>query len=104
MDLKLKDISDLIKIREYVDVAINTFSIDKKKISSLNGMKILIDKRLVDALLSDDFKTFIDFDNVKAAVQEAARITNIKSGMDNTKEQVTVARDVNRSVILPSSK
>jgi len=89
--MDLKDISDLIQIRNYVMLAINNYNLPKETGSTLNGMLILIDKQITNRLLSDEFKQFIGFENVTKAIKEAREINNIKSGMKPGTDAVTIS-------------
>ena len=79
--MELVEITDLIEIRNYVVAAVNNYSISRDKVSQLNEMLLLIDKRIVDKILSDDFKNLLGYQDVKAIVSEARKISNIKSGL-----------------------
>ena len=82
--MKSADISNLISIRNYVRAAVDNFSIDKETVKNLNSMVILIDKKIVSELMSDEFKDFIGFSGAKEAVKEAASINNIRKDMKPT--------------------
>jgi hypothetical protein len=74
--VKLKELTDLINIRQYVANAIGNPHLDKATINYVNGTLILIDKKIVGILKSDAFKDFIRYDNVKVATQEAVKAGN----------------------------
>jgi hypothetical protein len=63
--MNLKEIEQLINIRNYMTTAINLYTIDKKMISYLNKAIIHLDLKITLALASQDFKTFISFDDSK---------------------------------------
>jgi hypothetical protein len=86
--MDIKDIVDLIHIRNYVGIAVNNSSIDKKKAHALNDIYILLDKAIIDHILDGDFKELIGFDGVEAAVREAAKNNNIRTGMKTSKDPV----------------
>jgi hypothetical protein len=44
-------------------------------------MVILLDRRIVDKLLSDDFKNYIGFQDAEKLLAEARKISDIKSGL-----------------------
>ncbi len=79
--MNLDEINSLIKVREYVVISLNNGSIDRATVSELNGMLILIDRKIIDLLKSQEFKEYIGYRDVRKAIEEVAKITNIKSGM-----------------------
>jgi hypothetical protein len=79
--MNLKELTDLITIRQYVVNSTANPAIDRAAVSYLNGALILIDKKIMAILQSDSFKEYIDHKNVRAAIEEVAKITNIKSGL-----------------------
>ena len=54
--MELNNISNLIKIREYIVVCINNMSIDRQLLNNLNKLLPLVDKKIISILLSDEFK------------------------------------------------
>lgn len=74
--MKLSEIVNLIKIKEYVSDAVGLFSIEKQTIRELNDTLILIDKKIIELVTSKEFKEYIDYDHVKEAKQEVLRISN----------------------------
>ena len=79
--MELKELVDLITIRQYVVNATGNSAIDRATVNVMNGMLILIDRKIMSLLQSDDFKEYIDYKNVRQAIEDVARITNIKSGL-----------------------
>jgi hypothetical protein len=79
--MELKDLADLVAIRQYVRNSIEFHTIDKSTVSELNGILIMLDKKIIEILRSSDFKKFIDYKSVDKVIQEAANISNIKSGL-----------------------
>jgi hypothetical protein len=79
--MDLKEITDLIAIRQYVVNSTANPAIDRETVSYMNGILILLDKKIVTLLKSQDFKEYIDYQNVRRAIEDVARITNIKSGL-----------------------
>ncbi len=79
--MDLKEITELISIRQYVINSIANMAINRETVSYMNGLLILIDKKIVSLLKSDDFKEYVDYQNVRQAIEDVARITNIKSGL-----------------------
>lgn len=80
-DPNLSEISNLIQIRNYVQASVNNYGINKSVVADLNVMVILLDKLIVDKLMSQDFKTYVKFEDKDKAVAEVAKITNIKSSL-----------------------
>lgn len=79
--MDLKEITDLIAIRQYVVNSTNNPAIDRTTVNFMNGVLILLDNKIIGLLQSDDFKEYVDYKDVKKAIQEVAKITNIKSGL-----------------------
>jgi len=79
--MDLKEIVDLIAIRQYVVNSIGNPAIDRATVNFMSNVLLMIDKKIIALLQSDEFKDYINFKDVKQAIQEVAKITNIKSGM-----------------------
>lgn len=79
--MKLDEVTSLISIRQYVVNSIANGSIDRATVNVMNGMLILIDNKILSILQSDVFKDYVGYKDVKRAIQEVAKITNIKSGL-----------------------
>lgn len=79
--MNLKEITDLISIRQYVSNATGNMSLDRSTINELNGILILLDKKIVGILKDYEFKDYIGYQGVKQAIEDVARITNIKFGL-----------------------
>lgn len=79
--MDLKEIINLIKVRDYVANSINNSSIDRSTVSELNGMLILLDKKIINNLKSSEFKDYICFGEVKKTIEEIAKQNNIRSGL-----------------------
>lgn len=79
--MDLKEITDLVAIRQYVVNQIGNGSISRENVSILNGMLILVDNKIIGLLKSDEFKDYIGYKDVRKAIEDVARITNIKSGI-----------------------
>jgi hypothetical protein len=75
--MELKELTDLIKIKEYVANSVGIMAIDRKTVSVLNGILLLLDKKIIEILTSDEFKAYIEYENVQAAKVAAVKITNI---------------------------
>jgi hypothetical protein len=81
--MEFEELIGLIKIREYVVNSTALPTIDRKTVNELNGILLLLDKKIIGLLTSVDFKDYIGYQDVQAAKEAAARITNIYSGIDN---------------------
>ena len=81
--MELKELTDLMEIRKYVVNNVALPTIDRKTVNELNGILLLLDKKIIGILTGPDFKEYIGFKDVEAAKREAAEITNIYSGIDN---------------------
>jgi hypothetical protein len=81
--MDLQELLDLIKIREYVRDNVSLPTIDRKTVSELNGILLLMDQRIIGILTGTEFKDYIGYKNVDEAKRNAAHITNIYSGIDN---------------------
>jgi len=81
--MQFEELIGLIKIREYVVNSTALPTIDRKTVNELNGILLLLDKKIIGLLTGADFKDYIGYHDVQAAKEAAARITNIYSGIDN---------------------
>jgi hypothetical protein len=79
--MDLTELTDLISIRQYVVNSTANPAIDRETVNYMNGLLIMLDKKIVTLLKSDDFKEYINYKDVRKAIEEVARITNIKSGL-----------------------
>lgn len=79
--MELKEITDLITVRQYVVNSTANPTINRETVSYMNGLLILIDRKIVNLLKGQEFKEYIDYQNVRQAIEEVAKITNIKSGL-----------------------
>jgi hypothetical protein len=79
--MDLKEITDLITIRQYVVNSTGNPSIDRKTVNYMNGMLLMLDKKIVELLQSDTFKEYMNYQDVGKAIQEVAKLNDIKSGI-----------------------
>lgn len=77
----LTEIVNLINIRQYVVNATGNPSIDKATVNYMSNSLLMIDKKIIGLLQSDTFKDYINFQDVKKAIEDVRNITNIKSGI-----------------------
>jgi hypothetical protein len=74
--MNFTEIVGLIQIKQYVANAVGMFSIERKKINELNSIMLLIDKKIVDGLLGEEFKEYIGFEKAEEAKAEARRLNS----------------------------
>ena len=55
--MNISEITNLIKIKEYLSNAINNFSIDKSTVTELSKLIPVIDNKIISLLRSDEFKS-----------------------------------------------
>jgi hypothetical protein len=79
--MELTELSNLIAIRQYVVNATGNASIDRATVKYMNNLLIMIDKKIISLLQNEDFQKYVDYKDVKRAVEDVMRITNIKSGL-----------------------
>jgi len=79
--MDLKELVDLITIRQYVVNSTANPAIDRATVNYMNGALLMIDRKIVGLLQSDEFKDYIEYQDVKKAIQDVARLTDIKSGI-----------------------
>jgi hypothetical protein len=83
--MDLTEVTSLIKIRDYVFNARSLPTVDKKFLRELDGILLLLDKKIIDILTGGDFKDYIDYKSVQEAKEAAVRITSIHSGIQGRK-------------------
>lgn len=79
--MDLKELTDLIAIRSYVVDTSNNGSLNRTTVTYMNHILILIDKKIISLLNGEEFKDYINFKDVKKAIEEVANNNNIKSGL-----------------------
>lgn len=79
--MKLQELTDLIAIRSYVVDSSNNGSLNRKTVNYMNGILLLIDKKIISLLQSDDFKEYIQYKDLQQAVSEVVHNNNIQSGL-----------------------
>lgn len=87
---QLKEVVDLIVIRNYVASSVNNFSLKREVTNELNSMTMLLDKLIIDQLTSKEFKSLIHFDQASEVVKDVAKTTNIKAIMNPSNKVVTI--------------
>lgn len=79
--MNLKELTDLISIRQYVSNSIGNASIDRATVHYMSNTLLLLDKKIIDLLKSSEFKEYINYNDVGSVVRQAAELSNIKSGI-----------------------
>ncbi len=79
--LDRQEIVDLINIRQYVVNSTANPALDRAAVNYMNGCLILIDRKIMGLLQSDSFKEYINYGDVRKAIEEVANANNIKSGL-----------------------
>ena len=79
--MNLSDITQLIEIRNYVVNAVNNFTLPKDSSNQLNKMLVMLDRRIVERLLSEDFKNLLGYEDLDKIMAEVIKNNNIKLGM-----------------------
>lgn len=79
--MDLKELVDLITIRQYVVNSTANPAIDRAAVNYMNGALLMLDKKIMSLLQGDDFKDYINYKDVRKAVEEVANNNNIKSGL-----------------------
>jgi hypothetical protein len=82
----LKELTDLISIRQYVGNAIGLSAVKKETIRELDGMLLLLDQKIIGLLTGAEFKNYIGYENVQQAKINAQQITNIYHGIEDRKK------------------
>lgn len=79
--MDLKEIANLITIRNYVFNIINLPTIDKTTVTKMNNSLLLLDKKIIELLSSNEFKDYINYNDINEVIRQVSNITNIKSGL-----------------------
>lgn len=57
----LKELTDLIAVRQYVAETRGSFDVERSAINDLNSILVFLDKKIIDMIRSSDFKSYIRF-------------------------------------------
>lgn len=79
--LDIQEIVNLITIRQYVVNSTANPAIDRRTVNYMNGVLLMVDKKIMGLLEDDRFKDYINYQDVRKAVEEVANNNNIKSGL-----------------------
>lgn len=69
-DLDFTELLDLIAIRNYVVNSVANPIFDRRMIKELDGILILLDKKISVMLTSDEFKEYIGFADLKQTIRD----------------------------------
>lgn len=72
--MNLSEICDLIKIKEYVKQAYEGFNLEKSDYKDFSYILVLLDKKIISSIKSEEFKKFIDFENKEAAMADLLKL------------------------------
>lgn len=79
--MDMQELLDLIAIRAYVVNSVANPIFDRSIVKDLDGILILLDKRIASIITGKEFKEYIGFADIRKAIEEVRNQTNIKSGM-----------------------
>ena len=79
--MDLQELLNLVSIRSYVVNAVANPIFDRATVRDLDGILILLDRRIAGILIGPDFKEYIGYADVRKAIEDVRNITNIKSGL-----------------------
>jgi hypothetical protein len=79
--MDLRELVDLITIRQYVVNATANPTINRDTVNVINGMLLMLDKKILGIIQGNEFKEYVNYADVHQAKVDAANITNIRSGL-----------------------
>jgi len=79
--MELKEIINLIQIRDFIVNTINNPAFDRATVNDLIKIQLLLDKKIIIVLRGPEFKDYINFVDAQKVIEEAAKNNNIKSGL-----------------------
>lgn len=59
--MDLKELTDLIAVRQYIADTRGSFNIERAAINELDSMLVSLDKKIIDIIRSKDFKNYVSF-------------------------------------------
>lgn len=74
--MDLKELSDLITIRNYVLVSVDDFAIDKETSRYMGDLKLMLDQKIIELLKDEKFKDYVGYDGLTEVKQERAKTQN----------------------------
>jgi DNA polymerase III alpha subunit (gram-positive type) len=79
---RLEEVASMIEIKNYVSGLINgNFTLDKAKMKELQGINLLLNIKIVDMILSPEFKSFVNFKDAEKVNKAAAWNNNVKASL-----------------------
>ena len=85
VNIIIKEIISLIQIRKYLSDTMGNPTQNRKIVTEMNNTLLLIDKMIINLIQNPKFKDYINFEDIKNVIKEAANTNNIKSGLINKK-------------------
>ena len=79
--MDLKEMTDLIAIRQYMANAAGNYNLNKDTVNYLAKLILMVDIKLVELLQNSEFKKYVNYQDVDKAVIEARLRSDIKSGI-----------------------
>jgi hypothetical protein len=79
--MNLKEITDLIAIRQYVVNSTANPAIDRATVNYMTNLLLMLDRKIIALLGSDAFKDYVDYQDVGKVKQEVVKLNDIKSGI-----------------------
>lgn len=73
------EVTNLIKIQDYIDKALNMGSTTSSQAKELSDLQLLINRKIFEALTSDDFKDCIEYYKLSEVKKAAVEYSNIKT-------------------------
>ena len=77
----LSELVGLITVRQYVVNSVGNHMLDKATVNYMNGLSMLMDKKIVGLLKSKQFKDYVNYQDIKQTIEDVVKITNIKYNM-----------------------
>lgn len=79
--MNLDELTSLVAIRSYVVDSSGNASLDRKTVNYMNGILLLLDKKIVSILEGEDFKKYINYKDITQAIKDVVNNNNIQSGL-----------------------
>ena len=77
--MKTDEVTNLIKIQDYIDKALNMGATTNVQAKELSDLQLLINKKIFDVLTSEDFKDYVEFHKLSEIKKAAVEYSNIKT-------------------------
>lgn len=72
--MNFKELLDLIAIRGYVVNSVANPIFTRETVKELDGLLILLDKKIVDILTGPEFKEYVGFSGLKQALRDMKKV------------------------------